>query len=203
MTVDARRVASGRLALAMALATIPLAPWAAAQENAPVALAIEMRDLARMPLAVLRDTKSEVGRTFLASGVRVVWTDPAASPAEATTLKVFVVGSEASVSRGAEETGATLVGLAPHSGNWVQVFYGRVAAAVARRPVSVSVVLAHVIVHELGHLLLPPDSHASFGIMRRAVDLEQPSLRRFTDAQSRLIRAAVTDGRRYASRCGD
>jgi hypothetical protein len=82
------------------------------------------------------------------------------------------------------------------------VFYGRVAAAVAERPISISVVLAHVISHELGHLLLPPNSHSPFGVMRRAVDLEHPSLRRFTGEQSRLIRDALSSGRRYAWPCG-
>lgn len=170
--------------------------------SADVQLTIEMRDLARVPQAVMRETRAEVGRTFLASGVRIAWVDHAGPPRDPRTLTVYIVGGQARASRGVEEPEATLVGLAPQRGNWAQVFYGRVAAAVARRPISVSVVLAHVISHELGHLLLPPDSHAPYGIMRRAVELEHPSLRRFTVEQSRLIRAALAGGQRYASRCG-
>lgn len=170
--------------------------------SADVRLTIEIRDLARVPVAMMRETRAEVARTFLASGVRIAWIGQADSPRDPTTLTVYIVGGQARASRGGEEPDATRVGLAPQRGNWAQVFYGRVAAAVARRPISLSVVLAHVIGHELGHLLLPPDSHAPYGIMRRAVDLEHPSLRRFTVEQSQLIRRALASGQRYASRCG-
>jgi hypothetical protein len=166
-----------------------------------VPLTIEIRDLSRVPPAVMRETRAEIGRTFLASGVRIAWVGQADSPRDPTTLRVFVVGGQATASHRGEEPDSTLVGLAPQRGNWVQVFYGRVAAAVARRPLSIGVVLAHVISHELGHLLLPPDSHAPYGIMRHAVELEHPSLRRFTVEQSRLIRTALASGQRYASRC--
>jgi hypothetical protein len=37
--------------------------------------------------------------------------------------------------------------------------------------------------------------------MRQAVDLEHPTLRRFTGEQSRLIRAALSSRQRYAWPC--
>lgn len=173
---------------------------ATAQGPVPVDLPIEMRDLARVPPEVMRETKAEVDRTFRASGVRTVWVGREASPQSPKPLTVYVVGGT-SAGPSNDASGATVVGLAPPSGTWAQVFYRRVSAAVADRQVPISVVLAHVISHELGHLLLPPASHAPFGIMRRAVDLEHPALRRFTDEQSRQIRAAVASGQRYWSRC--
>ena len=170
------------------------------QHSGPVELAIEMRNLAGVPPAVMRDTQAEVERTFLAAGVRIIWVardTPAESPA---ALKLFIVGGTTTgVSR--IESGATVVGLAPPSGTWAQVFYRRVVAAVADSQIAVSVVLAHVISHEIGHLLLPPNSHSAVGIMRQAVDLNHPALRRFTDEQSRRLRAAVMSGWRYAWPC--
>jgi len=175
---------------------------ATAQMSTHVPLTIEMRDLARVPWTVMRDTKAEVEHTFLASGVQIVWAAPGGSSRhDHTPLKLYMVGPASVGARGDEGSRAAIVGLAPESGNWAQVFYGRVAAAVAPRSVPVSVVLAHVIAHEIGHLLLPPNSHAPFGVMRRAVDLDHPTLRRFTNDQSRLIRAALASGRRYTWPC--
>lgn len=174
---------------------------AAGQVSAPVQLAIEMRDLALVPAAVLRDTKAEVEQIFLASGVRTVWARPGWSD-DPPPLTLYLVGGSLPLPRGNDDPGATIVGLAAQSGNWAQVFYGRVAAAAAERPVSISLILAHVIAHELGHLLLPPASHTPVGIMRQAVDLHHPALRRFTNDQSRLIRGSLASGERYASRCG-
>jgi hypothetical protein len=178
------------------LGTLP----AAAQGSAPLELPIEINDLARVPPAVMRETKAEVEQTFLASGVRIVWVGPDA-PRDHTPLKLYLVGPSTLSPRVDEGPHAAIVGLAPEFGDWAQVFYGRVAAAVAPRSVPMSVVLAHVIAHEIGHLLLPPNSHAPFGVMRRAVELDHPTLRRFTWEQGRLIRAALSAGRRSTWPC--
>jgi hypothetical protein len=173
---------------------------ATAQQTVPAELRIDVRDLAGVPADIMRDTRAEVAGTLRAAGVRIAWVEGAHSPASAPSLTLFVVGGSTTAPHGTAP-GVAVVGLAPESGTWMQVFYRRVAAAVATRSVPLSVVLAHVIAHELGHLLLPLESHAAFGVMRHAVDLTHPSLRRFSADESRLIRAAVATGRRYASRC--
>jgi hypothetical protein len=86
-----------------------------------------------------------------------------------------------------------VVGDAASSRGVARVFYRRLLAASALHPVDVSVVLGHVISHELGHLLLPPGSHAAVGIMRPAVDFRQIAVRRFTDEQSKLMRVALAN----------
>ncbi|MGE3509650.1 MAG: hypothetical protein AB7N65_12290 [Vicinamibacterales bacterium] len=174
-----------------------------APSSAPIALAIEVKDLARVPEGVMRDTKAEVERTFHAVGVRIVWADPGSALRDAPApVKLFVVGSTRRLAQADDGPRAAMLGVAPESGQWVQVFYGRVVAAVAARQVSIGVVLAHVVAHELGHVLLPPDSHSAVGVMREAVGLSHPTFRRFTDDQGRLIRAALASGRRYAWSCG-
>jgi hypothetical protein len=184
------------------LAALHLGAVAAAAQLAPVELAVEIRDLARVPSAVMRETKAEVDSTFRATGVQIRWADLGDAPQTGRApLRLFLVGSPSPTVPFDEEPRVTTLGLAPESGNWAQVFYGRVAGAVARRQVSIGVVLAHVIAHELGHLLLPPDSHAPVGVMRRSVDLTHPAFRRFTDDQARLIRTALSSGRRYAWAC--
>lgn len=174
---------------------------ALAGQRPPLKLAIEMRDLARVPPAIMREAKVEVERTFLASGVQIVWVEPGGAPRNMLPLKVMVLGPVAPALRSDQQAGEAILGRASQAGDWAQVFYGRVVAAVEQRQISIGLVLASVISHELGHLLLPPGSHTHFGIMQRAVDLEIPSLRRFTNEQARQIRAAAATGRRYASRC--
>jgi hypothetical protein len=174
---------------------------ASAQPSVPAPLTLDVRNLARVPPAVLRETLAEVERTFLAAGVRIAWVHAAAPAADTTPLKVFLVGGAPAGVDGEDGPGAAVVGLAPPGGDWVQVFYGRLVAAIGERPIAMSVVLAHVIAHELGHLLLPPESHVPFGVMARAVDLGHPAIRRFTTGQAHLIRSAVQSGQRFASRC--
>jgi hypothetical protein len=153
---------------------------------------------AAVPSDVLRDAKIEVERTFLASGVRIVWVEPGGSPA---VLKrtLILLAADARAPRGDRASGDTILGFASRSHDTARVFYDRVASLVADRQIAVSLVLAHVISHELGHLLLLTDDHESFGIMRRDVPLEHPALRRFTREQSRLIRAAIASEPRYAA----
>src|SRR5262249_16234353 len=59
-----------------------------------------------------------------------------------------------------------------------------------------SLILGHVIAHEAGHLLLPPDSHSPIGIMRAGMDVNSgdDALRGqllFQSQQSKLMQAAV------------
>lgn len=184
------------------LAALHLGVVAVGAQVTPVALAVEIRDLAQVPPAVMRETKAEVDSTFREAGVLITWADLGGAPHTGVPpLRLFLVGSPSPTVLYDEEPRVATLGLAPESGNWAQVFYGTVAAVVARRQVPVSVVLAHVIAHELGHLLLPPNSHTTIGVMRRSVDLTHPAFRRFTDDHARLMRAALSSGRRYAWAC--
>lgn len=168
---------------------------AAAQGLAPVELVVEWRDVARVPLAVTKEAKAEVDRTFHAAGVRILWVEPGRSMhAYPPMLTLLIVRSSMREAPRQDESGPMTLGLAPTCGTWAQVFYDRVTAAVAQGQLSTSVVLANVIAHELGHLLLPTSRHASSGVMGERVALQGPALRRFSSEQARLIRAALVNG---------
>jgi hypothetical protein len=53
------------------------------------------------------------------------------------------------------------------------------------------VLLGRVIAHELGHVLLPPNSHSLNGIMRGNIDLARENPDRFTSEQALMIRASL------------
>jgi hypothetical protein len=69
------------------------------------------------------------------------------------------------------------------------VLYDRVKKFARRYRVNRGVMLGYVIAHELGHLLLPPNSHSVAGVMRGMIDLQLASARhlRFTPEQGALI----------------
>ena len=64
------------------------------------------------------------------------------------------------------------------SGPYITVDYSRVEEVAARSDVSPDRILGCVVAHELGHVLLGPESHSAAGIMKA----------RFTDKELRLIR---------------
>lgn len=95
---------------------------AAAQGPGPVELAIEWRDVARVPLGVTDETKAEVDRTFHAAGVRIVWVEPGRSMhADSPTLTLTLVRSSMRDAPRQDDSGPVTLGLAPACGTWAQV----------------------------------------------------------------------------------
>jgi hypothetical protein len=82
------------------------------------------------------------------------------------------------------------------------VFFDRVEQAARRsqqtaRCISLAVLLAHVMAHEIGHLLLGTESHSDRGIMRARwslQDLQEMELGQmvFLPEQAKLIRSRIT-----------
>ena len=98
------------------------------------------------------------------------------------------------------------IGTSEHRGRLAYVFYNRVEH-IARTHLNVShdaerkdlysvVVLAHVMAHEIGHLLLPY-GHSAIGLMRadwnaKDLDLALDGRLNFTSEQAELIRGQLS-----------
>jgi len=69
------------------------------------------------------------------------------------------------------------------------VMFDRVAKFARRYGVKREVLVAYTIAHEMGHLLLPPNSHSMSGVMRASLNLELAAAKRlrFTREQGALI----------------
>ncbi|MCP5119026.1 MAG: hypothetical protein GY953_50120 [bacterium] len=85
-------------------------------------------------------------------------------------------------------------------GNLAGVYLDRVARVASRERASLELVLGHVMAHEIGHLLLGPDSHSRRGVMRFPVNRDYLRLAakrqlRFAPSQVREIRQQI-DARR-------
>ena len=174
-----------------------VAPAAFGDEPEVPAMRILIRShVGVVPPDVLVRAQSETTRIYAALGVRLVWNDSGAS---LPRLAMLVVSNPvlASGKRRPEALGA-----APAAdlgtGRLAYAFYARIGASAQRYRTDVAKVLAVVMAHELGHLLLAREAHRSSGIMRGRWDqfemeLIAAGLLSFTKDESELIRRAVVE----------
>ena len=193
-------MAEPRLWLGIAGPLLLVVHCAAPAVAAEPILVLHVDDRAGVPPRELAAAKVVVERTFRAAGVEIGWTEsrfPASITATragfppARHLAIMLVNNTEESTRGA--AGCALGFAAPRH-SVAYVFYNRIVDASRTRPVDLTVVLGRVIVHEVGHLLLPPNSHAPYGIMRADLDLGFSNPDRFTDDQARAIRSRVNGG---------
>lgn len=152
---------------------------AAEQEQLP-AIRLQMDDDAEVPVAILKKSQDEVARIFGAVGVGVEWTETAPS----ITVRI-VTSALAYAGRSSSVMG---VALRRPSGATAQIFLKQVQDFARTYDGDVSILLAYVIAHEIGHLLLPRMPHSPTGLMKG--DWDRTLVREaaagsltFTDAQ--------------------
>ena len=159
----------------------------AAETGNPPTIDLQMQIDARVPATVVEQAQREVTRIFAGTGLAVRWTE---------TPPRFTVKIVAQV-LGFERAASPVMGVAQRSANgcMVQVFFKQVQDFARAYEVDLSTILAYVIVHEIGHLLLPGNGHSPTGVMQanweKALvhDAARGSLT-FTEAQAARIRAA-------------
>jgi hypothetical protein len=160
---------------------------AAAETEHPLTIDLQMRNDARVPAHVLETSQDEVTRIFAAVGLAVHWTDT--SPRFTVQIVPQVLGFDRAASP------VMGVALLRPNGAMAQVFFRQVQAFARAYDVDLGRMLAYVIAHEIGHLLLPGNAHSATGLMQadwdKALvrDAAKGSLT-FTAAQAGRIRAS-------------
>ena len=180
---------------------------------------------AHVPEPVLGKTQKEVTRMFGATGVEVTWVrcpisadEVRANPvcqngmyATELALTIFPKSDDRSLHLASPKGGISdrYFGWAEvfadgHFGHYAYVFYDQVTAPSNRGPASASQVLAVVVAHEFGHLLLRSLAHSSSGLMRERwdrTDLQRAAWGRlqFAPSEAARIRAEAA-ARLHASR---
>jgi hypothetical protein len=171
-------------ALALMISIVRIA-HGAEPGNAPT-IDLQMENDARVPAHVLETCQGEVARIFSRAGLTVRWTE------SAPRFTVKIVPQVLGYGR----AGSPVMGVAQRraNGSTAQIFFRQVQDFARNYHVDLSVMLAYVIAHEVGHLLLPGYGHSRTGVMRAdwdnplARDVVKGSLT-FTEAQAARIRA--------------
>lgn len=168
---------------------------AAAAEPPP--LVVHVDDRVGVPAKDLAAAKREVEEIFTAAGVTIAWKEgrfPASVMGTITKglgtreIAVMLVTNTEDPLPGA--SGCTL-GFAAKRPAVAYAYYNRIVEQSLLYPIDVRVLLGRVIAHELGHVLLPPNSHSLHGIMRGNMDLGLENPDRFTRDQARVMRAVL------------
>ena len=159
----------------------------AAETPEPPTVRLHLKNDARVPDHVLEGSRHEVARIFARAGFDVLWTD--AAPRFTVSIVTRVLGYARAASPVMGVVSRTT------SGPIAQVFFRQVEDFARIYHVDLSTMLGHVIAHEVGHLLLPTDSHSHTGLMRGVWDDMQVrdaagGTLTFTDGQAQKIRAA-------------
>jgi hypothetical protein len=181
----------------MAVAFSAGARPSAAAESDPRTVVLHVDDHAHLAPSELATAEAETTRIYAAAGVRATWengtVDPHARLDDVTHLVVVICGAAGSEQKtAAEGIDSTVVGQAARGTGRAYIYYSRVAFAAHQHSRDVGTVLGMAIAHEVGHLLLPNNSHSFVGIMRADLELTSMLPQEFTLRQSATIRASLS-----------
>lgn len=196
---------------------LSLTVHARAQQVAPVqplwveqecAVRVHLYDYAQVPSPTLVLAQSEVTRIFREARVQIVWLNylhlRSGSEGPSDCFQPFCPGDIAMRILSPEMENrfplkSTALGFAWPASSIANVCYDRVTGLTAGADPPIHHVLAFVLAHELGHLLLPLTGHSPSGIMRAKWTLDElvtarSPYRLFTAQQSQLMRAHLLGG---------
>jgi hypothetical protein len=191
-----------QIALAGALAGCGMARTAAAGPL-PSRIVLHVSNQAGVTAADLGRAERIASWIYTDAGIQAIWRDDdgaISEVGETPRLWVIIVARDGSKNRIASGGDTDdVLGRAAHATRRAHVFYFAVIGAANRSSVPPSLVLGQVLAHEVGHLLLPEQSHSRAGIMCPKLDLGSTVLQRFTARQARAIAAALRSDRTLAS----
>ena len=156
----------------------------AADAPAGLHVAVAICEARTMPPDIVASAERIAGDVYRAIGVAIEWSNAGCATDE-QRLTVNLIPRQAST---LDVTDVTL-GFAEPGTTVATILYDRVAAFARRFHVKRDVLLGYTIAHEIGHLLLPPNSHSWQGVMRPVINLEEAAKKRlrFTREQGEQI----------------
>ena len=121
-------------------------------------LTVYLRETTAVPLAVRAPAVGLANKMFATIGIRLDWR----SGEPPRTSSARPIGIELATDTPANLLPGALASAMPYEGVHIRVFYDRIRSDVVPR----SVLLAHVLVHEIAHLLQGTDQHSGSGVMK-------------------------------------
>jgi hypothetical protein len=159
-------------------------------------LAVRVRDEAHLPDRTVQDALMIAGGVYRRAGIAVRWLPATAGGPPDPTLTIVIAPRAANAEfRIGEDSMGVAHSLDGMRGTVAYVFVDRVRAFSERGHIDAWIVLGCAIAHELGHLLLPVNSHVPEGIMRAQWDPKLISraggFLSFAPDQARLLRLRI------------
>jgi hypothetical protein len=152
---------------------------------------VHVSDYQRIPADHMAEVRQLVSKVYARIGVRVVWTTSTERELELVGAYAdLVVLSAAMVDR--QQAVPNAFGVASHVTRRAYIYYDRIQAHAMRTNGDPSRVLALVVAHELGHVLLPEYSHVKDGLMRPDIRGQVRHIPDFLPAQASTIRTLLS-----------
>jgi hypothetical protein len=186
-----------KVTAALAASAALLTARAASATELPVkaTIVLHVDNFANLPSETLNLAEKLTAAIFADAGVSMVWVDAGEKRPRRDGerhLKVLLLSREMGERKiAADGVGADVLGQAARVAGRAYIFTHRVEELAGRHDLEIGRVLARIIAHETGHLLLPVNGHTATGIMCERLDLRSKVDGRFTSEQSALIRRAV------------
>jgi hypothetical protein len=140
------------------------------ESRAPLRMQLHLLNHAGVPADVLEAARTELTRIYGRAGFELVW-DRRGAERPSTRVTVKIVSYLPQPNRAAPYVMGVTV---KHSdGRLAYVVFNEVVAFSRAHNVDLSTLLAHVIAHEVGHVLLPTGAHSPTGVMRATWDRSQ------------------------------
>ncbi len=186
------------LTVLIAIGLTGTARTAVAKPEDPIAVVVYVTNQAEIPPSVFTHALAEATRIYSGIGVSLLWTE---SPAADYHFTVRIISKPLGLHRVID---LHALGAAPGTkqmhGKLAYAYYGPIERLAQGSGTDVGLVLGHVIAHELGHLLLPHDSHTMIGVMGNGWDQAQVERAKkgeltFTTGQGKAIRERLENGR--------
>jgi hypothetical protein len=157
------------------LTTLCSTAWSKVQVTKEPPVTVSVHNDADIPVGVLRQAESEASRIFLQSGIEIRWLNCsppqvfAQHPSDCAVAR-FPRYLQLRIVKHSLNLNEFTMGIAYLSadgiGCYADLFYNRAQQIQESSQISTAIILGHGIAHEIGHLLLGSNSHASTGIMR-------------------------------------
>jgi hypothetical protein len=145
----------------------------------------------------LAEAEAQATKVYEAVGVNLRWVHESRNEeaVDAGTYAVRLIllsGAKARQVIAVQHAEEGVLGQAAGLTRSAYIFCNRVITTAGLHATSYVNVLAYAIAHELGHLVLPPNSHSSTGIMRASLYPRTARLAYFTEKQGTVIRSFLT-----------